>query len=188
MSDRRFWLKSVGAAEEGLEQAEDWTDTAPQELHEVHFPDKGKPVSEWATTSFTTPRARATSSASVEAFTPPTKDSGEKQWRSPALPSAASDHHRPRWWLTSLDAISQRPPTQSARVGATAVAHQRHRRRVSARPPCARRGFRPRSRRPFLSLVQFRDAASTRPAGGGTDRGSTRSLRNSRRRGAPWLT
>jgi EVE domain len=38
---RSYWLKSIGSSDDP--QADDWVDSAPQELTEVHFPDKGKP-------------------------------------------------------------------------------------------------------------------------------------------------
>jgi hypothetical protein len=80
MTERGYWLKSIGAAEPGLQQAEDWPDTAPQELHEVHFPKKGKPsvrVGDYLV-YYASGQARIIGIAEV--FTPPTEDSGEERW------------------------------------------------------------------------------------------------------------
>jgi len=38
---RTYWLKSIGSTDDP--QATDWVTSAPQELTEIHFPDKGKP-------------------------------------------------------------------------------------------------------------------------------------------------
>jgi hypothetical protein len=39
--ERTYWLKSVGSSDD--QQADDWPDSAPRELSEVHFPNTGKP-------------------------------------------------------------------------------------------------------------------------------------------------
>jgi hypothetical protein len=80
MSDRSYWLKSVGAAAPGLQQVDDWPETAPQELHEVHFPDKGKPSVRVGNYLVYYASGQERILGIAEVFMPPTKDSGEERW------------------------------------------------------------------------------------------------------------
>jgi hypothetical protein len=78
MMERVYWLKSVGSKDDL--QADDWPDSAPQELSYVHFPEKGKPS---VTTGdylvyYASGRERIIGIAEV--YSQPTKDSGETRW------------------------------------------------------------------------------------------------------------
>jgi hypothetical protein len=99
---RGYWLKSVGSSDD--QQLDDWPDTAPQELHEVHFPNKGTPgvrVGDYLV-YYASGQGRIIGIAEV--FMPPTKDSGEERWpwRCEVRPRIISRIHR----SPSLDVIS----------------------------------------------------------------------------------
>jgi len=74
---RTYWLKSIGSSDDP--QAEDWVDSAPQELTEVHFP-KGKPSV--AVGDYLVYYASGTSKivGIVEVNSTVTMDSSEERW------------------------------------------------------------------------------------------------------------
>jgi hypothetical protein len=76
--DRKYWLKSIGSSNDL--QADDWPESAPQELSFVHFPDKGKPSVRPGDylVYYATGQKRIVGIAEI--FTSPTKDSPEPRW------------------------------------------------------------------------------------------------------------
>lgn len=76
--ERHYWLKSVGSSDD--QQADDWPETAPQELKHVRFPDKGKPSVRPGDYFVYYASGQERIIGIVEVFTPPTKDSGEERW------------------------------------------------------------------------------------------------------------
>ena len=76
--ERRYWLKSVGSSDDM--QADDWPESAPQELTYVHFPDKGKPSVRSGDYLVYYASGQERIIGIVEVFGPPTRDSGEPRW------------------------------------------------------------------------------------------------------------
>src|SRR3954453_19088029 len=78
MDERTYWLKSIGSSDDP--QADDWPESAPQELSEVHFPNKGKPRVRPGDYLVYYASGQERIVGIAEVFTPPTKDSGEQRW------------------------------------------------------------------------------------------------------------
>jgi len=76
--ERRYWLKSVGSSDD--QQADDWPDSAPQELTEVHFPDKGKPSVRPGDYLVYYASGQQRIIGIVEVNTLPSEDSGDARW------------------------------------------------------------------------------------------------------------
>lgn len=78
MLNRKYWLKSVGSADD--QQADDWPESAPQELEHVHFPGKGKPSVQPGDYLVYYASGQERIIGIAEVFTPPTHDGGEARW------------------------------------------------------------------------------------------------------------
>jgi hypothetical protein len=76
--NRKYWLKSVGSTDDP--QADDWPETAPQELSHVRFPAKGKPSVQPGDYLVYYASGHERIIGIAEVFTPPTKDNGEARW------------------------------------------------------------------------------------------------------------
>jgi hypothetical protein len=76
--NRKYWLKSVGSAED--QQADDWPESAPQELLHVHFPGKGKPSVQPGDYLVYYASGQERIIGIAEVFTPPTKNGSEERW------------------------------------------------------------------------------------------------------------
>jgi hypothetical protein len=85
-TERIYWLKSVGSSDD--QQADDWMETDPQELTQVHFPEKGKPSVRTGDYLVYYASGHQRILGIVEVNGRPTKDSGEKRWpwRCPVRP------------------------------------------------------------------------------------------------------
>jgi hypothetical protein len=75
---RCYWLKSIGSSDDP--QADDWVKSAPQELTEVHFPDKGKPSVSIGDYLVYSASGKDSILGIVEVNSAVTKDSTEAQW------------------------------------------------------------------------------------------------------------
>src|SRR5689334_14048854 len=77
-TERIYWLKSVGSSDD--QQADDWTETAPQELEFVHFPEKGRPSVQRGDYLVYYASGKKRIFGIVQIDGRPTRDSGEPRW------------------------------------------------------------------------------------------------------------
>jgi hypothetical protein len=76
--ERKYWLKAVGSSDD--QQADDWPDSAPQEISFVNFSKKGKPGVRPGDYLVYYASGQERIIGIVEVFTPPTEDSGKERW------------------------------------------------------------------------------------------------------------